>query len=1208
MFNPSLNASQNSSWSSSQSRTARPSTVRRGVRAPSATPAPAPVSAAAPQLALAPSLSRSFSRSSNRLRRSSTGTSFRQGQEDGEKDVDEKSAWVKDENYAVWEIARLPLELQRMLERSDPYADAFAGGYRDGWTYLVSMEAVWIWNTSQHAGTTLYVFAAPPSTTSLYPNLPLVTLIPLSRSSPPSLILASSTTGTIHFYASLTHSLTSTPPVILQIPTFRSQEGEVLKGITRLDELAWVMYTSHSRLFRLDLAFGAAHGERFDLHVREMKGVSSGMFGAVFGSFFGRGTDPRGGVKAVAVWRAEGKMLIVNETYLEGWVVGKDGRESMQTGHVLKKALAEYLMRNIGLAEAEAQNSQVVDIAFVTAKQMVLLLEYRPSPGETNLLSYCLLLAKTPTHSNEPIHIDRLILLSHHASSVTTISPKLHVNGQAGCIIFPTILILVSLSQGADYEEIISLKKPQRGILGSSAGFHQKDDAYELAVVTAEYGVLSVKMEEKAARTGRRSGKMKTKLEHAMFYGDRPENPLDFSVLSNFDEEIEGPARQLSKDVLMNTSPKLLKVIDLRTQLADRIQKLDNLIQYINANGLLGKLSQTCRRQLSFNEEKLIAAQALWEKQNERLMSNEAETTIFDEAVYIHLSRSTGAEEDAIRPFLRNQVNEIGSVLEKIPEVLRMRTSDGMEEKSLTVHEANFVVLTAYNSVLEQRPFLHATYGIDSSICSPEPWTSAGSLIDVVKHLFEMTEHALLDHQREFGVGLSESQLDSLAFDQIRADPRIFQTHLKGQLADLVNVYCASCEERLVFLTTLTTAESPIMAKALSDRYLGTRPLMLKALMRASSFDDAMKLAQRYCDFRILVELCAHPQYGSQDKIASMIELFKEDFAFQLYQYYLEQGTVRRLLEQEAVYHNLLLKFLESTDNPKLAWIHEVLLSRHAHAHSQLVREAKQEKNVDEHKLMLSIAKLCKIAELTNADFHIKEIEQVDQMLDVMESHERIRDLIQRVADEQDDEVATNEDELKLAVLEQLGARLSRYKAYPSLFNHIITEIMQHHAVSGEDIIDAFTLLEAPESDDPDFCHALGILEKIQADLPTARADFALKTIWRRLYIAGDVWASLRNRSISDDQIETVLRTTPLALTLVQFEEAGINSRFHLAPSDCLFSSSSERQVLEARFSHLPPDMLQALIGDYELESRILQKELDEGLEGYVDEIFRLQS
>jgi nuclear pore complex protein Nup133 len=66
----------------------------------------------------------------------------------------------------------------------------------------------------------------------------------------------------------------------------------------------------------------------------------------------------------------------------------------------------------------------------------------------------------------------------------------------------------------------------------------------------------------------------------------------------------------------MIASEHLPVILDLRAQLTDRAHRAKALIEYIGANGLLGRLSQTCRRRLSWNAERLAAGLALWRHRN----------------------------------------------------------------------------------------------------------------------------------------------------------------------------------------------------------------------------------------------------------------------------------------------------------------------------------------------------------------------------------------------------------------------------------------------------------------------------------------------------------------------------------------------------------------------------------------------------------------
>ena len=56
---------------------------------------------------------------------------------------------------------------------------------------------------------------------------------------------------------------------------------------------------------------------------------------------------------------------------------------------------------------------------------------------------------------------------------------------------------------------------------------------------------------------------------------------------------------------------------------------------------------------------------------------------------------------------------------------------------------------------------------------------------------------------------------------------------------------------------------------------------------------EAYQLAEHHNDFETLVWLCHAPRaQQGQSRIRSYIEKFKEEFAFVLYQYYIEQGQL----------------------------------------------------------------------------------------------------------------------------------------------------------------------------------------------------------------------------------------------------------------------------------------------------------------------------
>lgn len=66
-------------------------------------------------------------------------------------------------------------------------------------------------------------------------------------------------------------------------------------------------------------------------------------------------------------------------------------------------------------------------------------------------------------------------------------------------------------------------------------------------------------------------------------------------------------------------------------------------------------------------------------------------------------------------------------------------------------------------------------------------------------------------------------------------------------------------------------------------------------------------------------------------------------------------GQLRTLLEQDSMYGDLLSEFLDATDNPRIAWLHDIALERYDVASETLLREATNEKGVEEKKVRFRV-------------------------------------------------------------------------------------------------------------------------------------------------------------------------------------------------------------------------------------------------------------
>lgn len=118
--------------------------------------------------------------------------------------------------------------------------------------------------------------------------------------------------------------------------------------------------------------------------------------------------------------------------------------------------------------------------------------------------------------------------------------------------------------------------------------------------------------------------------------------------------------------------------------------------------------------------------------------------------------------------------------------------------------------------------------------------------------------------------------------------------------------------------------------KVVPERYSALRPTVIQALVQIGKIAEAYALAEkhRHFEYRTLVELVSHPTYGSPDKVRRYLDLYRDGFAFALYQYLVEKGQVRALLSQSDDYQELLDKFLDATDNPRQSLFADTITNR----------------------------------------------------------------------------------------------------------------------------------------------------------------------------------------------------------------------------------------------------------------------------------------
>lgn len=96
-----------------------------------------------------------------------------------------------------------------------------------------------------------------------------------------------------------------------------------------------------------------------------------------------------------------------------------------------------------------------------------------------------------------------------------------------------------------------------------------------------------------------------------------------------------------------------------------------------------------------------------------------------------------GHHEDIVRAFFRFRVADIGALLPYVVDIIRKSAHELGRSLSVSLPEANHVVLVVLRAALDYRDYNLGVYGIELPML--RPWTSKMSIIDIVLNLFDTT-------------------------------------------------------------------------------------------------------------------------------------------------------------------------------------------------------------------------------------------------------------------------------------------------------------------------------------------------------------------------------------------------------------------------------------------------------------------------------------
>ncbi|EIW66527.1 hypothetical protein TREMEDRAFT_74725 [Tremella mesenterica DSM 1558] len=1098
----------------------------------------------------------------------------------------EKVYWSKDATHAVSSAGPLPREVQQLVKGADLVVRPLSGSIdpQSGFAFIASSSTCISWNYAKGHGA-----SAPPVISALYHG---------SNGSEPGMILVSPT-GEMRIWESMNLALAN-------VDRFQRVELE-------LEQDDFVQKIWEISAFRLNLTSSAG---RCVPSVTPLT-KSGGIFGRTTASIFGSREDREG---VVAVTSSAGSVFMMAQRTLQKWALGAEGQKYLQE-YDLHDAVGQTLYGNQW--SPHRVHLELNDLLAFSQEELAVLVSYsdhQSGSGSKRIHnSHAIVLFSIHPKSNA-LTVDRIVEVSYlaHPDPRMLDVPRLSIpsGSPIAFIRFADVIVMVSMLPDSPYEDVIVLKESHRNAflgVGCRSGSAKHAISPSLIVMPAIGGLLTVEVFEAAdealSQEMTATARLKSKMEQAVFFGDRSENPLSFDLPAGFKGDPAEAALAVSAEVLASSSPYMPTIFELRPQLSDRLLREKELIRFVRSNGLLSMLPQTTRRALSRDAEKIKASIDLWDHQN-RLMDHmipHSPQSLLSDAITAYMSRHDSSEDgDVVRLFFRSHLHEIDSLLTTVVSTFRAATSsDSRMDLGPWVEEVNNIFISVNRAASQLREDEHATYEIDRLRPASELWTAQDALIDSLDGLYSITEGLIRDRTRDLGSVVDEPPSAS---SHLRSQQEV-QAHLKRQMVDLAAALCTNMEEKMRAAKTreMDKGVDPKLGASLAERWAALKPRVIRPL----GYQKRTNLLN-IIDYSTLVYLCHQPKTTrGQVQLQTYIERFGEVFAFVLYEYYIEQGQLHALLSQDEVYGHLLTKFFDQYHYPELAWMHHIACKRFGEAAASLHTVATTSQELVKDHLASSIAKLAAVAEIKTrgpSQTRVDLLSTIDDELELVKVQNDLRESLRS-----DSTTKRGSPSIENFVVTNCKG-LENRPAFKALFIDLGRRLLEGKALDVEGLIDALTLKDNHGSSAGDSAVALDRLTKssemtqshLRRDLPEGRKEVALISIWRRVFIQDDWLAIARTAGRSEKAQRGLQRQT---LTYATVRALGEIKDF---PSNYIISPLTATQPpllaeVAARFPERPAGEIEMLMRDHEDEIRTLQRYMNEAvLEERVKEVVEL--
>ncbi|KAK3937905.1 Non-repetitive/WGA-negative nucleoporin C-terminal-domain-containing protein [Diplogelasinospora grovesii] len=701
----------------------------------------------------------------------------------------------------------------------------------------------------------------------------------------------------------------------------------------------------------------------------------------------------------------------------------------------------------------------------------------------------------------------------------------------------------------------------------------------------------------------------KSKLEQAVFFGIKEDNPLVFQgrrALPFSPKEIGNAAIELSHEIVSSKTPFIANLpASLENNMKTRVSYLDRLISYLNALDV--DLDTRTRWMLLYNAEKMAVATWLWQK-NEQFMAErpkgDKKNLISETAVYINENQKTElnpaiGEVDPVRHWFINDVWRLDIFIAWAYQIIKYAWTERLTDEA-GINRLLWEAVTVNNGALreahEYRTSNAKAYGINpkkaaSGNAIPEPWTATHFITNNLKRLIEFCYQWLESYQ-------------SQSSEEVAVDTSLLAS-IRQTLPSLTGQYFTALTEYADWAAKSDDHQARELGKTYEQNYSHDIYEKILKLKDFGLWDEAIELAKEHKALEslaqvVVLQILSLEQDASAGTISTskakehmaladakkrqLGELFDKygvTFAFQAYEVLLKNSGIQAVLDfpYDDKQHYATQFLRTKPELAKVSWINDIEKEKDIDRAAETLIDLglTREQQVWNKKIELSLGKLALMAEeaeqSTNGDSgsvaqserDVKNgahLDNIERELDLIKIQDDLYSQILPTIQDGVDEPA----ELELALKEHGVLIPKKLKVLSQILEDAMLRLIKHEALQPWTLIDLLTLIALG----PDHFDAIGdqfylALKVAKCGLKGEDRSNAERLIWRRCLIRDD-WKRVNetNEKSDLDQLETVGETALYHTMFAVVDEQHSDEKFnpYVKPSDALgvFTESLDRR------------------------------------------------